>query len=281
MNVLNEVAQEDKQIFDYADEKIASDIYQVSLSYAERALDGMDVRERVLNKKKNKWLEQETDKVHQVFVLNFDNIVNKLKNGRSSCDAFFYNFHPNGDEYHYLAEMKNTNKKKIISLLNDESKDGIYNKVNDSVQMIKSQLEFGGIQEHNDIIIHTHLFIVYSGKNDVPSRKPLEMPQKTRVVRDGKGKQRRAGRMSFDSGKNELEVYQHFGDKIHNLGLASCDEKTFPGDALPRARKISKDGSKQRRFSLFSAHDFSNILDSGFFDDWNWGSYQQYFCKKK
>lgn len=47
MNVLNEIAQEDIQTFKYPDEKIASNIYRVSLSYAFRALDGMSDDERI------------------------------------------------------------------------------------------------------------------------------------------------------------------------------------------------------------------------------------------
>lgn len=279
MNVLNEIVQEDMQTYSYPDEKIASNIYQASLSYAFRALDGMAGKERTDKERLNKWIECETEKVHDVPVLDFDNIAKKLANGKSSCDAFFYNFYPGDEDQHYLAELKNANKKTILSLLEDEGKDGIYQKVSDSIQMIKKQLEFGGKHERDDIVIHTHFFIVYAGKNDVPSRGPLKLVKKTAVARDSRGKQQKAGRMLSDSGKKETEAYERFGNKIHNLGLASCDEATFPGDALPRARKIIKGRGRQRVFSLFSAHDFAVIVDSGFFDGWNWGDYQQYFHK--
>ena len=46
MNILNEIEQEDIQTFSYPDEKIASNIYQVSLSYTFKSLNGMDDDER-------------------------------------------------------------------------------------------------------------------------------------------------------------------------------------------------------------------------------------------
>lgn len=240
MNVLNEIAHEDTQTFSYPDEKIASNIYQISFSYALRALSGMNDDERTEKEKSNKWLECETDKVHDVPVLAFDNITRKLSNGKSSCDAFFYNFDPCDGEPHYLAELKNVNKKTVLSLLNDDGKDGIYNKVNDSVQMIKKQLEFGGMHEQDEIVIHTHFFIVYAGKNDIPSRNPLDMLKKTTVEHNRRGKQQKAGRMTLGIAKREEEIYGHFENKIRELGLAACDEATFPGDALPRAKKMIK-----------------------------------------
>lgn len=121
--------------------------------------------------------------------------------------------------------------------------------------MIKMQLEFGGLHEHDDIVTHTHFFIIYTGKNDIPSREPLERLKRTQVLRDSRGKQRKAGRMILDTEKKEKEIYGYFENEIQNLGLAACDEAAFPGDALPRARKIVKGRSKQRMFSLFSARD--------------------------
>lgn len=81
MNVLSEVTKEDTQEFYYPDEKIASNIYQVSLSHALRALAGMEETEKLEKEKANSWLECETEKVHSVPVLDFDNIVGKLQSG--------------------------------------------------------------------------------------------------------------------------------------------------------------------------------------------------------
>lgn len=279
MNVLNEVMEEDTQEFCYPDEKIASNIYQISLSYSPRALVGMSESERTKKEKSNEWLVNETAKVHEVPVLDFDNIVRKLLNGRCSCDGFFYNFEPNDDELHYLVEMKNVKSKRdMLKMLKEEGNDGIYNKINDSVLMIKGELEFGGLHEHDDIILHTHFFIVYPGKNDVPARGSISRLTKVRVERDGRSKQNRAGRNNIVSDKRETEIYANFGDKVRRLGLAACDESLFPGAALPRAKKIKGRG-EQRQFSLFSARDFAKIIDSGFFTAWKWGKYQKYFVK--
>lgn len=77
--------------------------------------------------------------------------------------------------------------------------------------MIEKQLEFGGTTEHEEIIHHTHFFLVYAGKNDVPSRGTIEKLRKTRVSRDVHGKQQRAGRMSFDSEKKNWRCMSTLG----------------------------------------------------------------------
>ncbi len=92
MNVLNEVMRENEEIFGYPDERIASSVYYTSLSYALRALRGMNSIERAKKAEMNKWLEKETPAVHNIPVLDLDNITRKLSNGKSSCDAFFIMF---------------------------------------------------------------------------------------------------------------------------------------------------------------------------------------------
>lgn len=276
MKVLDEIALESAEGSAYPDEQIASSIYLVSLSYSLRALDGMDSDEREEKRGKNAWLEKMTEKVHDVPVLSFDNITRKLANGKSSCDAVFYNFSPEEGEQHYLVELKNANKQTALSLMKDMGKDGIYNKIRDSVQMIQKQLEFGGKQEHDEMIGHMHFCVVYAGKNDVISREPVEKLKRTKVSRDKSGKQKRAGRMNFDSEKRESETYERFGKMVQSLRLDDCSEATFPGDALPRAKKVKGSG-RVRLFSLFSAQDFAEIIENDFFSDWKWGSYQKYF----
>ena len=80
-----------------------------------------------------------------------------------------------------------------------------------------------------------------------------------------------------NSEKREREIYDRFGEWILKLGLKACREDLFPGKALPRARKIGQGSSKVRFYSIFSAHDFAEILDHGFFDMWKWGKYEDYF----
>lgn len=191
MKILDEIALESAEGSLYPDEQIASDIYQVSLSYSLRALDGMGSDEREEKAGKNAWLEKMTEKVHDVPVLSFDNITKKLSNGKHSCDAVFYNFSPDEGEQHYLVELKNANKQTVLSLMKEKGKDGIYNKISDSVQMIQKQLEFGGKQEHDEIVRHMHFCMVYAGKNDVISRDPVEKLKRTKIIRDKTGKQKK------------------------------------------------------------------------------------------
>lgn len=274
INILDEVVKEKSSEPEYPDEVIVSNLYYVSLSFSLRSLAGMREDERKRKQEKNGWLENETKKIHDIQTLDFDNITKKLTNGKTSCDAFFYNFMCGEEEQHFLCELKNVDKKTILNLLNDEGKDGVYNKVKDSVQMIKTQLLFGGNQENDKIIQHTHFLVIYSGKNNVPSKSPVKMVGKTKVGRDASQKQCKAARISVDSEKKDLEIYDRFGEKIIKLGLQYCCEDVFPGDALPRAKKILKGGEKVRAFSIFSANDFAKIIDSDFFASWKWGEYQ-------
>lgn len=158
----------------------------------------------------------------------------------------------------------------------ENDKDSILRKVCDSVQMIEHELEFGGNSEHNNIIKNTHFFLVYAGKNNVPSKRPVTMPEKTTVRHDFRGKQKSAGRMEYASDKKENEIYEKFGKAVSDLGLKKCREEDFPGKALPRAKKVKGEG-KIREFSVFSACDFAKIVDAGFFNPWRWGAYHTYF----
>ena len=277
LNVLNEVILEHEYFFQYEDERIASNVYLTSLSCALRKLASLEENGKRRALEKNQWLVKETDKAQEIPVLAFDRIAGKLSNGKRSCDMFFYNFQQEAEELHYLAELKNIDKKELLSMLADLGQDGMFNKVSDSVQLIKKELEFGGSQEHEELVCHTHFFVVYAGKNNVPAQRPIEMPGRRNVSRDKQGKQNRAGRMVTNSEKREREIYDRFGEWILKLGLKACREDLFPGKALPRARKIGQGSSKVRLYSIFSAHDFAEILDHGFFDMWKWGKYEDYF----
>lgn len=278
LKVLDEVKAEHTTSFAYSDEKIASNMYDVSCPYSQRALAGMKAEEQAKNSEKNKWLLEQTSHVKDVSVLDFDHIKIKLGNGKTSCDAMFYRFAANSTDLHYLAEFKNVDKKTILKLMKDNaSADSIYRKVRDSVQMIRFELEFQGNVEHDEIVSHMHFFLVYGGKNNMPVRNPVKMPGRAKVNRDISGKQKSAGRMHIDSDKRENETYERFGNSIAALGLAACDEGVFPGEALPRTKKFVKGGEKVRQFSVFSARDFAKIVDAGFFDTWDWGTYHTYF----
>lgn len=91
MKVLKEVEEERQGSFCYGDEKIASNLYYAACSYSIRALAGMTgaIDEKI---KQNRWLCQGSRCIRRIPVLSFDNIKNKLANGKTSCDAFFYDF---------------------------------------------------------------------------------------------------------------------------------------------------------------------------------------------
>ncbi len=277
MNVLDKVQGEKSQIFAYPDERIASNIYYISLSHALGSLAGMKEDEREQKAPKNEWLRKESLKIQTVPVLAFDNITKELSNEMKSCDGLFYNFALQEGEHHYLAEFKNTGKKELLSQLKSEDNDGMYYKVRDSVQLIKNELAFGGTQEKEELIKHMHFFVVYEGKNNVAVQTTIKLPGRVGVNRDIRNKQKRAGRMDYSTEKVESEIYTQFGRKILDLGLQECNENTFPGKALPRAGKAGKGKGKVRAFSIFSAQNFAEIVEKGFFDEWNWGEYLDSF----
>lgn len=274
MKVLDRVKSEKMQTFDYPDEVIFSNLYFVSLSHSLRSFSNLPENLQKNWLQDNEWLRNESSSIEEIPVIDFDNITKALGNGKKSCDGLFYNFSPQEGEQHFLAELKNTGKRELLDLLKSDDNDGLFFKVSDSVYSIKNQLEFGGQQENEELIKNMHFFIVYAGKNNVPSRNNIKVPMRAKVDRNSKSKQSRAGRINYEiNGKDEKDIYNRFGQKILKLGLQECYEDTFPGDALPRVSKSKKDGGKVRAFSIFSATNFAEIVNNGFFDEWNWGKY--------
>lgn len=278
IEVLNEIKIEDAQAFEYLDEKIASNIYFCSFSIAMKSVDNSpDDTERTKKNEKNKWLLSETENVKNVPVLSFDNIIRKLNNDMKSCDAFFYCFDFTEGDRHFLVEFKNAGKKEAVEFLKIFGKDSIYEKINDSIKAIKSELKFGGNREKEDIVEHTHFIYVYSGKNDVASTPsiPFRFPRKQDVTHDRNGKQNKAARSN--SHKEVEGIYSDFEKKLEKLGLESCSEDILPGKAIPRVRKRGKGSGKVRQFSMFSSSDFAELIDSDYFVEWKWGDYKSYF----
>lgn len=278
INVLEEIVKERADIKEYLDENIFSTLYHASLSTCLRALDGYKQDKRGIEEEKNKWLLYQSTKIKDTNVIDFDNVTKCLDNGRASCDIMFYNFSIGKEEnkYHFLGEVKNTGKQDMLKLIKSETNNGIYKKVKDSVENIRSCLLFGGLQEGDDIIKNMHLFLVYGGKNNAATFDRLKLPGKMHAEKSPKGKQSSATRRDRNCPINEKaegEIYDNFTQKIAKLGLKPCYKSTFPGDALPCLKKSGKGAEKIRQFSLFSAADFGQIINSGFFDDWDWGDY--------
>ena len=92
------------------------------------------------------------------------------------------------------------------------------------------------------------------------------------IRKDGKEKRIRAARNVVGSRKETKDIFDGFADYVEKSGLCGCTKEEFPGNALPRLSK-SKEGKKVRKFSLFSASDFAEIVTEGFFEGWDWGEY--------
>lgn len=277
LNVLEKVKEEAESRPEYPDEGIASNIYYISLSTALRSLEGIsDGKQKSGKQQDNDWLKRESLKIQKIPVLDMDNIKNAVDSNRRSCDGLLYNFTSEENELHYMIEMKNTGKKDLLFLMESLKDDGILHKVKDSVNLIKYELEFGGTQEKETLIHNTHFFMVYGGKNDIPTQSgAIKLPQRTRVQRgQHQNKQKKAGKMDYYSQKDEERIYSKFGEAISKFGLKECEASNFPGSALPSAMKVGK--RRIRKFSIFSARDFAHIVDNGFFDNWSWGEYPQY-----
>lgn len=78
--------------------------------------------------------------------------------------------------------------------------------------------------------------------------------------------------------KEELVRHMHFFvvyEGKNNVAVQTTIK--LPGKALPRAGKAVKGKGKVRAFSIFSAQNFAEIVEKGFFDEWNWGEYQDSF----
>lgn len=278
LNVLDCVILERSTLYHYPDEMVFSNLYHTSFSTQLRALGGYSVKEQAKRTLANEWIHEQSRKSCAVRVINFDRVKDLLNNGSASCDALFYNYNLIDEGFHFISEFKNTErsgKQDLLRLLNCNDQDGIYRKVKDSVENIRHNLLFGGKQEADEIIQSMHVFVVYNGKNNAATSNKPSIPSRKEALRDTSGKQTRAirfGRHEY-SQKDENEIYTRFGNKIEALGLKPCTENTFPGNAIPRVRKSERGSEKIRFFTIFSAQDFGDLIDSGFFNNWNWGQY--------
>ena len=281
LNVLEYIIAEQSTPPEYPDEAIFSDIYHTSLHTSLRSIQGYPDRVKEKHRKdgfewfENEWIKLESDKVCNIRVIDFDNLVSLLNSGKASCDAFFYNFECQTGEFHFISEFKRVDKQTLINLLKDEGRNGLYRKIKDSAESIRHHLLFGGNQEADSIIENMHFFAVYAGKNTSATSEGPQILSGKKTSKDAYGKQNRAirnGRTKY-SEKNEDDIFQRFGRQIEELGMKPCTEDTFPGKAIPRVKKTEHGSEKVRYFTIFSAQDFGQLIDSGFFDFWNWGKY--------
>lgn len=280
IRVMDLLKEEQGAAPEYHDERIASYLSMISFSESLRAFKSRTEHEKEQKKGAFTWLTMYSEAIAKIPVLNFDRIKSRVNNDLTSCDGFFYNYnHTNEREMHFLLEMKNVNKSALVSMLDihgRSGKDSILRKVQDSVLLIRKELEFGGAQEHGEIVENTHLLLVYGGKNDLPARNVrLPLPSKKRVERGTNKKQARAVSGTGQRDKAENDLIDLFGRQIERLGMKFCETAVFPGNFLPKAKKSC--GTKGRWYTIFTAQDFAEIIDRGFFRDWPWGEYSQFW----
>ena len=281
INVLEYIIAERSTPPEYLDEAIFSDLYHTSFHTSLRAIQGYPDRVKKEHQRdgfewfENEWIRTESDKACNIRVIDFDNLVSLLDSGKASCDAFFYNFECQTGEFHFISEFKRADKQTLIRLLKDESRDGLYRKIKDSIESIRQHFLFGGNHEADSIIENMHFFAVYAGKNTSATSEGPQILSGKKTSKDSYGKQNRAirnGRPKY-SEKDEDGIYQRFGKRIAELGMKPCTEDTFPGNAIPRVKKAEHGSEKIRYFTIFSAQDFGQLIDSGYFDCWKWGEY--------
>ncbi len=253
--------------FEYADERLISNLYYTSLSYSLREEKNSEVF-----KEKNKWLFNSEDIDGSISTINFD-VLSKLCGceAMSSCDAFFYDY--NGNRKSLLIEFKNCDKATLQNkYFKLTSNDSIMVKIKDSKNLISSQLYFEGKYTGIDLVSNTHIIIVYIGKNNMPS-KNISLSYNPKVRRSERGKPTRASSMSFTKSVNEEK--DRFGLEIKKIGFSQCTSSDFPVRGEPDFIK-SKGIGKIRNYTLFSAFDFKKLIDIGYFNEWDWGDYATY-----
>lgn len=291
-NVLEHVIKERDVSFEYPDEAIFSNVYYTSLIRSLQSMSNTPSYEISNWEKGNRWLIDTTSKASEIPVINFDNLKRLLSkqrhgldnNGQKSCDAFFYNFVHQDNEFHFIVEFKNTDKKKFIEdyvitgfpkrsaqQTQDSSKnkkqDSLYKKAKDSTELIRQDFLFGGNHEADEIINNMHLIAVYNGKNTRHTSARPKLPGKNRATKGADGKQCHATKNDSLEPviRGEHDIYNRLGNQIAELGLKPRTQNTF----LP----IKIDPRINPYFTIFSVQDFGQLIDSGFFDNWKWGKY--------
>lgn len=250
---------------EFPDEKLVSNLRLTSLSHPLR-----EERNSEEFKEQNKWLFSIDDTDGKIPTISFD-VLKEYCNidGKESCDAFFYYF--GGEKLSLLIEFKNTSRDKIEKeFLNISHKDCIIDKIKDSSEIITSTLKFEGRHTGIELISNTHIVIVYNGKKNIPTKR-VRTPQFGKAEKDKKGKQNKALR----SEKKFLEENDRFGKEVTALKFSHCDENYFPIPAKLNSIKTKGIG-KIRYYTLFSSHDFTDLVKAGFFSKWDWGEYSSY-----
>lgn len=277
------LAEEANEEYEFEDERIASNLYLTSLSYSLRSLkedSSQPESEREKKIEANMWLKNESIHILDIPAINFDCLKCRIDAARPSCDVFFYNAGFSMHHKHLIGEYKNTSKKEMVKMIASDGADGLKPKITSSIDLLRTEISFTTTEEEQRALEgDIHLFLVYGGKNDMSSSGEWEkrLPRSEHVSRDSRRKQMSASKQRYsnvESEKHVNAVFNSFGSFLIDKGLVPCTKEEFPGNALP---KLSKSGiGKIRFFSMFSAADFTEIVDGGYFDAWNWGTLAPY-----
>lgn len=273
MNNFKELLEKDIQAnFEYPDEKLISNLYYVSLSHSLKQVNAMnDISTQSEWISQNNWLSDECEQLKSTPIINFDALPHLCGcDNLSSCDGFFYDY--NDKKFSLLVELKNCDRKTLDKYLSTTSGDSILIKLKHSKNLILSSLEFQGKYSGESLIEHTHVIVVYNGKNTKPvANSKMGYVSKQKVSRGANGKQNRANSLSFIFNDKDSK----FGIEVKKLGYVSCCEDNFPVPAKPPVEKLKGVG-KVRNFSIFSAQDFKKLVSFNYFQNWDWGNYSKY-----
>lgn len=269
MNNFIELLKKDEEAeHEFADENLVSSLYCTSLSHPLREEPNSPDF-----KTENQWLFRENDDSGSIKVINFDRIPEMCRCfGVNTCDALFYDF--NGNKKSYLIEFKNCSKNVLYKkYLNIKSDDCILKKIQDSKNLICTEINFEGTYNSSELVANTHIMIIYSGKNSMPAKR-IPLSGVSRKKSDNNENKRKPANINFK--KSVDEVTDRIGKEINKIGFSVCNEDDFPVPGIPDFVKIKGKGSI-RNYTLFTDTDFRKVIEKEFFVNWDWGDYSEFF----
>lgn len=277
--------EDSNKIIEFDDEKINANLYLVTLVKSLREIQsfkksGSDCSKFEID---NQWLYKECERIREIPTISFDQLKLKINAAYKSCDCFFYNAEKSNDKFSLLVEFKNVNRSEILKYLNSKESDSLYEKVKDSINMIKHDIQFEDGFSGMELVEHTHCVIVYGERADTVAEINLGFGSKNPAKKDEKGRQIRAVSINRNLGissskKTEEEILKAFGEKIQNLKLASCPKRYFGIPIYdPDLVKLKGIGDLFY-YTMFTKHDFVKLIEEiEYFDNWDWGKYSTYF----
>ena len=281
MKDLREYVEEDVHA-QYEDEKVVSDLYHTSLVVSLRQLDSIKSQEiRLQNEEANKWLLNQIPMLQKIATISLDQLKLRIDGDKKSCDGFFYYASKDGNNKSIMFEYKNVSKEILLTKYWGEDDKSIYQKVRDSINIIKNEVSFEDGYNGDELINNTHLVIIYA-ENNLVSEAGIGKIQKQKVERDVNGRQRGASKnIRFNrmvTKKSIEEKMDEFCVRLSKLGMAEVVYDYFGVSNIDPKAKQRKGFGKNRQFSLMTKSDWKKVIEEKeFFKEWNWGSYKDLF----